>query len=338
MSELHAPIFSVDTYREVFGMTSAKDIQFAEGIGRALQRLDENLFPLSQKHPFASFIASGKMGLGYLLAALDAPDNQEAKWHALDGIAHIFLQGGATREAVNQLKENLRHEESPEDVALLAKCIAVSGDEAFLREQLQRLGDADPGIVASAARLLGYGGYVRAVPVLCALVSPTRLYEARHVIWALGEIHDVVALPVLHHALLNNFCSVECLIAIGKIGSVISLSKVLAFLLDGTCHQREAAYQALSSILHQNRDVDLSLDTLGVELRATILRQLEDGEIEKTTGMLFHMLLSLARLGEKLNAAQMHRYLKVELDEKEAGEMAAFFMRRNSKDKTIGIS
>jgi hypothetical protein len=319
--------YSDDTYRDVLGITDEREIKYAEHLVHALGQIDPSLLPQTMSHPFSALIAQGRAGLDELMSVVETA-SVERRLEALDAIAHIFLNGGATPVLLERLKVMMRAETAPEMVACFAKCVAMGGDEDFLLEQMTRLADEDPGIVAAAARLLGYGGYAPSLPVLTSLVSPTRMVESVHVIWAIGEIGSVEGLPVLEHSLRMGFRTVECMIAIGKIGQLASIPKLTPMMHFGLPEQREAAYRALAMILHANRDTPALLGMIGEELVGMMIRQLDELGVSLGTSTRFAMLLCLARLEHKLDVARVRRYLGIEMDDLEASDMASFFIRR----------
>jgi hypothetical protein len=323
--------YSERTYKQLFGIKKAKDIEFADDLVGALGRIDRALLPPAATHPLAGLIAAGLSSVEQLVDIIDAGEEQN-QLDAIDAIAHILLYAPAPDAVVKRLRSRLHKagvaEQNPDKVALLAKCLALGKDEELLRHQLLLLGDEDPGLVASAARLLGLGGYVPAVPALVALLSPDRLFESRMVIWALGEIGAVEALPQLEYALGSAFRTVDCLIAMGKIGSLTSLPMLTPMIVSGLPEQRDAAYRALAMILDKNRASLASLAPMPEELARLVLHQLSDADLELSGATRFHMCLCLARLGMRLDTARVRRFLRLHLEEGEATKMASFFMRK----------
>jgi len=323
--------FSKENYRDFFGIQDENEIAFTESIVEAVERIDPTLLPRPFKHPYAAFIAAKKSGFAGLLDVLKSKEEQARKIEALDALANIFLHSGVEESVVTELKALLAEQSEPTMIALYAKCISISQDEAFLHQQILRLADDDPAIVASSARLLGYGAYRPAVEILMNLVSPSRMYESRYVIWALGEIGSENALPVLEHALASAFRTQHCMIALGKIGMMTSIPHLMPFILYGLSEQKDAAYRALASILNKNREHEDAISALRTELEHVIKGQLDDSRVVLQPQTRFFMLLCLARLSVKLDTSQIRRHIGIELNEQEAGQMASFFMRRKNQ-------
>jgi hypothetical protein len=337
------PAFDERTYANTFGIAKKADRDLAEALVSALQQLDRALLPPAATHPLASLIAEGPRGVDRLLSLVEGGDARQ-KADALDALAHVLL-GAPQKEAAGRLKKQLAQQQEPELAALLAKTLAIAGDEDLLVEQLRRLADDDPGVVAAAARLLGFGRYRPAVPALKGLVSPERFYESRWVIWALGEIGDRDALPALEIALSHAFRVVDCLIAIGKIGELTSIPSVTPHLMQGLPEQKDAAVRALAMILDKNREqagkvlatvrsTQMKGGPLSEQLSSLLEAELGDPDAKLSASTRFHMLLCLARLGHKLDAARLRMYLGAHLEEKElrhVGSLVSPFNRVKQK-------
>jgi len=318
-------VFPDATYKRIFGLKKSKDIAFVDEIVNGLAAIDDTLLPAPLPHPFATAIAAGKDGIDSLLDDIESNDG-ENRADAIDALAHIFLYTGAPAAAATRLRKVMNASDDGEVVAQCVKCLAIGKDRDLIMQQLQLLDDDDPGMVASAARLLGFAQWEEAVPLLVSLLSPQRMFESRSIIWALGEIGHADAIDQLEFALGNSFRTVECMIALGKIGSLGSIPKLTPMIISGLPEQRDAAYRALSMILDVNRDAPM--DGLRAELSGLITGQLNDADLDLPGSTRFHMCLSLARLGEKLDEARVKKYLKLELSKDDASKMAAFFMRK----------
>lgn len=323
--------YSETTYRQIFGIKKTADLRFAEELVGALSQIDRGLLPPAANHPLSGLIAAGSESVAELIGIVEKGDEQE-QLDAIDALAHIFLYQPCSPEEGRRLRACLNHagvaEKNPEKAALIAKCLAIGKDEELLVHQLRLLDDDDPGIVATAARLLGLGRFEPAVPLLNALLSPDRYYESRYVIWALGEIGHVDGLNQLEYALASGFRTVDSMIAIGKIGQLTSIPRLTPMILGGLHEQRDAAYRALAMILEANREWVSQLAPLPEELTRLITTQLNDPEMKLSGSTRFHMCLCLARLGERLDEARVKKYLRVELDASQANQMAGLFMRK----------
>jgi HEAT repeat protein len=323
------PAFDEATYVRSFGLKKKADREFVEGIIAALGKIDRALLPPPAEHPLAALISQGPQAIDQLLDLVEKGDERKQR-DALDALAHVLL-GTQDRGARERLKQVLKATDDVEVAALLEKTLAIAGDDATLIEQMRRLSDEDPAMVASAARLLGFGRYRPAVPVLKGLVSPERFYESRWVIWALGEIGDPAALPALEIALAHAFRVVDCLIAIGKIGQIVSIPKLTPH-LTGISEQKDAAVRALAMILDKNREDVRWMGALRDQLAGMIERDLADPDAPLSGSTRFHMLLCLARLGHKLDESRVKRYLGVGIDEADARHVATLVSGRKQSE------
>ena len=324
--------FDEHTLSRVLNLPTGKDQEFANQVVSALQRIDRALLPPAASHPLSGLIVQGPERVPKLLELAESADPRKSA-DALDALAHVLLTNRIAAPAAKRLHALMKTQKNPDKAALIAKVLAIGGDEALLRDQLRLLADEDPGLVATAARLLGLGHYSPAVPVLRALVSPDRMYESRMVIWALGEIGDVSATRELELALASGFRSVDAIIALGKLGQITTIPRLTPMILSGLPEQRDAAYRALAMILDENRDLADVLGTARNDLVGLIVGQLEDDKVDLSGSTRFHMLLCLARLEEKLDQARVRKYLRIDLHEKEAGGMATFFASRGDAKK-----
>ena len=312
------PLFSEETFKKAFGLTKKFERDFVDDIVVALGRLDRALLPPPASHPMATLIAEGPRAVDRLLALVERGSAKESA-DAADALAQVLAGHTTPTSTVERLRAALQTKAGEAEFeALLAKTLAISGDQQFLTEQLLRLADDDPGVVATAARLLGFGRATFAVPALMGLVSPERFFESRWVIWALGEIGDARALPALEIALANAFRVVDCLIAIGKIGRLTSIPHLTPHITGGFSEQKDAAVRALAMILDNNRDGGHAMGAVREQLGGLLERDLADPLAPISTSIRFHMLLCLARLGVHLDAARVKKYLGVSADARES--------------------
>lgn len=316
------PAFTDAAWRDVFGVTKAKDRRFAEDVVAALGRIDPSLVPSTFRHPFAKLVALGTPAVDALIDHVEADDRA---LEALDALDQVFVHARAPAPAVARLRALLQASQDPLRTAALARTLAIGRDEQLLFDQMRALADPDPGLVAAAAQLLGFGRYRVALPVLKALVSPTRFFESRQVIWALGEIGDGDALPVLQTALSNTFRVPECLVAVGKIRSAEGVPLVLPWAVHGLPDQRDAGWGALASILDAERDAP-AVRAIADDVAAIIDAQLAAKHAELSPASRLRMLLCLARLGRKMPPERVMRVLGV--DAPEASTLSQLMLRR----------
>lgn len=326
-----------ETWTDLFGLTKRADRAFGDRLVTALSKIDRGLLPPASSHPFEAHIARGTEALPDLLDLLET--GTEREWfNALDATAHICFAitsagsdgrtGGAVDGAlIGRLRAQLKRQDlSIDQLALVTKTLAIARDHGVLHEQLHRLADSDPGVVASAARLLGLGRYAPASRILRELVSPERFYESRAVIWALGELGDPDVLPALYRALAQAFRVVDCVIAIGKIGQLTSVGQLTPLILAGAPEQRDAAVRALAMILDHHRNDQKPLGDLFSSLKGLIESQLASG-MPLSGSTRFHMLLCLARMGTTLDEPRIRRYLQLGIDD-DASAVASVFQKK----------
>lgn len=330
MAEASEHVFPAQVMQNIFGLKTDKEQRFADNIVQALGRIDRGLLPPAASHPLGHLIVQGTAAFAELLSLIESGHEQE-QLDAIDAISHILMYSEAPKSVLLKLQTELGRSEDPTRRSYIAKCLAIGKDQGFLFEQLRHLDDDDPGIVATAARLLGFGRFVPALSVLRDLVSPNHIFESRYVIWAIGEIALPEALHTLEHALASGFRTVDCMIAMGKIGQVSSISKLTPMIIEGLPEQRDAAYRALAMILDKNRELSGEVEELTTSLSGIIRGQFSDDKIKLSGSTRFHMALCLARLGIKLDPPTVRQYLKIDLDDSEAGGMASYFLHRGGK-------
>jgi hypothetical protein len=323
-----------EVWRDLFGLVKRADRDWGNRVVAALQKIDRALLPPAATHPYESHIARGAAALPELLDLIE--QGTEREWfNALDAAAHIcfaIVSGDdhavVDKQVIARLRAQLKRTDlSSDQLGLVAKTLAIARDHGVLSEQLHRLADPDPGVVATAARLLGLGRYAPASRILRELVSPERFYESRAVIWALGEIGDPDVLPALYRALAQAFRVVDCLIAIGKIGQLTSVGQLTPLILAGPPEQKDAAVRALAMILDHHRHDGKPLGELFASLQNLIEVQLA-GDQPLSGSTRFHMLLCLARMGQPLDEARVRRYLRLGVDDDAAGTVASVLTKR----------
>lgn len=289
-----------------FGLSEAKDVAYAEQLLASLAHVEQTHIRKIGSNKFHH-----NSSIAQLIDVLKRGSESESL-EALDELSHIFLTYKDSA-AVSILKLRLKEETSSLLCGALARTIAISQDREFLFEQLGRLADEDPGVVAGAAQLLGYGRMSDAVDALCSLLSPTRIYESRDVIWALGEIGDRKALKYLDRCFQESFRVSDVIIAMGKIGCVTSIPKILLLTVAGIDEQKESAYRALAMILQANEKEDAVIQSLAEEISAMIYGQLTQEHKQLDWDTRFFMLICLSRLAKKINRSEIRRYLELSI-------------------------
>lgn len=303
--------FSDATYATLFGATKRGDRAFADDVVAAVAKIDRGMLTPPLPHPHGALIAAGTKSVDALLSYVEAgllderatPRIEQRGLDAVDALANIFLYAPAPPAARARLRAVLRAVEDGTRIAILAKTLAIGRDEELLFHQMRALADDDPGIVASAARLVGYGKYRPALPILVELVSPRRFFESSSVIWALGEIGSLDALPVLARALSQQFRVPEALMALGKLRDVACLPIVMPWAAHGTVEQKDAAWRAMASILDENRGALADV--------VTALADAQLAEAGASGTVRVHALLCLARSGRKMSPDKIKRALGV---------------------------
>jgi hypothetical protein len=304
--------FADATYQTLFGATKPAERAFAEDVLAAVAKIDRGLLTPPARHPLGALIAAGARSVDALLDHVDAglldPEatvaDEQRGLDAVDALANIFLYAPASPAAIARLRAVLRQVEDGTRVAILAKTLAIGRDEELLFHQMRALADDDPGIVASAARLVGYGKYRPALPILLQLVSPRRFFESRSVLWAIGEIGSVDALDVLARALSEQFRVPDALMAVGKLRDVAGFALVMPWAAHGTIEQKDAAWRALAMITDANRGAFADV--------VASLAEAQLAEPAATGAIRLQALLCLARAGRKLSTEKIKRALGVE--------------------------
>jgi HEAT repeat protein len=329
-----------ETYRDLFQLVKRADVDYVDQLVTALGKIDRALLPVAAPHPLSRQIGVGAPAIGSLLDLLE--QGSEREWFdALDALAHIMfaiVEGGGVVDgsARARLKAQLKGK-SGDQVALVVKALAIARDDGLLSEQLHRLADDDPGVVAAAARLLGLGAYRPAARLLAEMLSPQRMFESRAIIWALGELGDPVALPRLRQSIENGFRVPECLQAMAKIGDITVLGGIYPVLVSGPVDQRDAGYRALAVVLDKHRGDSQPLAEVFGRLTTLIDQQLHDPSLSLSSGTRFAMLLSLARMGVTLDPGKVRRHLEVAVDDRELTAVARALMGRSAgRSRPVG--
>ncbi|MEE2903140.1 MAG: HEAT repeat domain-containing protein [Myxococcota bacterium] len=324
---MQSPAVPPELLADLLGAKKNKQIEFVGQLVEALEQVSPNLVPRLDDHPYADAIIEGPSACSTLLRLYHSEKDELAKAAILDAITRINHQDFPTQEVLTSLEKILSECKSEILVSAAATALASARHESFLEQQKAFLASDSPSQVRISAKLLGYGRYEPATAALLTLLQPDNMAVADSVIWALGEIGHESALPTLHEMLTASVMSEEVLDAMGKIGNLTSVVRVIAILLEGTIQQREKAAQAFSRIA-RNNDGQLDDD----ELQARSLGLLES-LIEKDKSILvrFHCIVTHSILGGHLTSGQIMKALGARVSPSRLDSVAGFFANRGSK-------
>lgn len=317
--------FSPEMYRTFFGVAQEKDITFAEEMLDAIGAIDRALVPRGGTHPYMEHIIQGAPGIPALLNYLEHPMEGTAKGDVLDALSYIFLNMKAPTSATSAIRRYLKDRVFG---PLAARALAIAQDEAFLTDMMQGFTSEDPAEVASTAMLMGYGRFRPAIPALLGLLSPLRFIESRAILWALGEIGSEEAIPHITRCLADAFRPIDALMALGKIGNIGTLGLLIPYIMKGETESRQTALCALSMILEKYSDADNAMQELTHSLN-DMLQQIALNDENRTAR--FYAMLSLARLGEKMDQAQIRQALDMSIGQKQMSSFEQFFVRGKKK-------
>ena len=157
-----------------------------------------------------------------------------------------------------------------------------------------------------------------------------RFVESRAIIWALGEIGTDDAIPQLTLCLSESFRPVDALIALGKIGNIGTIGLIVPYILKGVGEARSMALRSLSMILEKYSDIADGVEELRMSL-AQMLRTIVLEDEDRTSR--FYAMLCLARIGEKMDQAQVRQALDMSISKDQMSSFQSFFMRGQKKNK-----
>lgn len=311
----------------LMGAEGKKQIRFTEQIIDALESISPDLVPRFNTHPYVDAIVEGPSAFPTLLSLFETEEEALAKASILDAIAEINSQHYATAEVIDAVQVILSKSNDDAVSSMAARVLATAKHEGFLQQQSAFLASESPSQVRVAAKLVGYGQFEPAVERLLNLLQPENIAVADAVVWALGEIASVDALPTLHDMLTFSILSEEVIEAMGKIGDLNSVARLLAVLAEGTQIQREKAAQALGLIARNNRG---SFDDTELQQRSI---KLFEHLIENDVSLLvrFHAIVAHSLLGGHLPPAQITKALGARLSGVRMSSVADFFANRGPK-------
>lgn len=314
--------FDPEIYRTFFGVENEEDMAFAEDMLKALGEIDRALVPRGNTHPYMEYIHEGAKGIPVLLDFLQEPAATTTVADVLDALGFIFVNMPAPDNAKQAIRKWLN---DPKFGDIAARTLALGQDQAFLTDMMEGLTSDDPGHVASAAMLMGYGRFTPCVPLLVNLVSPTRFFESRPVIWAIGEIGAQEAIPILTQCLAESFRVIDAMIAFGKIGNLATSNLLIPYIVQGDSEAREIGLRSLSMMLVKNSDHPDAIAPLREVFHDTLVKISQEDESRTAR---FYALLCLGRMGEKMPQNQIRNALGMSLREDEMSSFQNFFIRK----------
>ena len=322
-----SPAVPPELLADLLGAKKNKQIEFVGQLVEALEQVSPGLVPRLDDHPYADAIIEGPSACQTLLKLYKSEKDEIAKAAILDAITRINHQDYPTKEIVHALEQILSECKSDKLVSVAATALASARHEPFLEQQRAFLVSDSPSQVRISAKLLGYGRYEPATEALLTLLQPDNMAVADAVIWALGEIGDESALPTLHEMLTASVMSEDVLEAMGKIGNLTSVVRLIAVLLEGTVQQREKAAQAFSRIARNNGG---QLEDKELQARSLVLLE---SLVEKDKSILvrFHCIVAHSILGGHLTSGQIMKALGARVSASRLDSVAGFFANRGSK-------
>lgn len=307
----------------ILGLEDPEHIKFIETVADALGKISPSLLPQVLVHPLRERIMEGTRAFPELLALLAKESNPKDQAVILDAIGRIVDREHATQEVVAALRDVMAKTSDEAVTTLAAKALACSGDEAFLRHNLNFLASDDALVIRRAAMLLGFGRYAPAVQPLLLQLRPDNLTAADMIVWALGEIGSDEALPKLHDMLEQFELAEEVSDACGKIAALRSMEPLSLVAFEGVASQREHAAGALLAIVQRRED---DLGTLSKDKLRAVFKAVMDRETSRLGK--FYGMMGLITLDEPMDRAKMLRVLGAEMGKKEVDAMTAHFMNQ----------
>lgn len=326
-----APV-PADFMADVLAVEDAERVALVKRLVPALEQIDPELVPAAVDHPFAAHIVAGINGFEPLLAAYRQSKREDDRVLVLDAIQRILEHAHATRGLVEALQKIMAGTKSPNVLSMAARALASCRYEPFLEQQRQFLASDSPSELRRSIRLLGYGRYTPAVPALLERLRPDQMGVMDVLVWALGEIRDPRAVPGLHTMLERFVLSEAVLEALGKIGAVVSVMRVLPVLLEGTEGQREAAARALARIADANEG-DLGDKDLARSLREALEKTVNTDASKKVR---FYALVAYAKLDGHIEPNQILAALGGGLDASELDGVGKLLDKRRGKPRGRG--
>lgn len=176
--------------------------------------------------------ASRNRGLHRLLGVLDDP-RPAVRQDALRAIAALHGRGVVSDESVDRLLAEVgRRTHLDAETRLLLIALGRAQVPGLSEGFLQIVKAGDPGPVAAATYVLGAARFGPAVPALVRTASEVSHRAGPAAVWALGQIGDVAALPVLHGLATRRRQLTNVPGALGEIGASVSIPVLTALLTD----------------------------------------------------------------------------------------------------------
>lgn len=308
----------------MLGANDDASAKFTDRVLSALEKISPELVPRLLDHPLGDAILEGTRAFPRLIALYGKARDDNERAAVVDAVAEIISREHATREVMAALSKWLGTTKSPAVTSIACRALALARDEGFLEQQRNFLASPSLGQVRVSAKLLGFGKYTRAVPELLDLLRPDNMAVSDVVIWALGEIGDAAALPKLHGMLSDFITTEDVLEAMGKIGHVTSVVRLVPILVEGTATQREHAARALARIARKN-DGWLGDEDTGKTARS-VLERVIDGDASKVAR--FHAIVAYSLLGGTLEPKRIMAALGADMSDKDLDAMSRFFARK----------
>jgi len=287
-----------DFVADVLGVEDAERVALLKRLVPALAQVDPELVPAAIDHVHAAQIVRGVAAFEPLLHHFKQSKREDDRVLALDAICTVLEREHATRELIEALEKIMQGTKSPAIMSMAARALATAQHAPFLEQQRQFLASDSPSELRRSLRLLGYGQYRPAVQAMLQMLRPDQMGIMDVLVWALGEIRDPQAVPGLHTMLERFVLSEAVLEALGKIGAVVSVMRVLPVLLEGTQGQREAAARALARIADHNQG-DLGDKDLARSLHEILQKTIDKDPSPKVR---FYALVAFAKLDGHIEA------------------------------------
>ena len=259
--------------------------------------------------PFAKEVAQGPAGFKALLQRVVVPtldgENQFLALHAMEQIASEHA-GGIDEKDLFRLAEWLQSEDHSADIRSEAmRVLLCAQSEPMLQGARQRLVHGTAAEQSAAAHALGVAKSKVDVEILKVALAQGGPGVQTTAAWALGEIGDPAALPLLEAAFKAEKVLVPVIEALGKIGGAEQVPLLTLCLSEPSSTIRLAGAEALARIMGRTEDPTTELEGLGAYLEQALKH-----ESDPMIGVV--LIASLTRLGIEVSAASVQRVLGID--------------------------